>query len=165
MTTGIGSTKAPGPTSFNALTHLGSDGNARILSLLKAETTDASATPFWTDGRSGSVGISLNFVSFPVGTTIVTYAYKGLVIAQRTDAGGNESAVFEFEGAIRNDNGTTALVGTPTVNQIAADAAAAGWTVNISANDTIDELIIEGVGEVGKTIEWSCTLETVCNVF
>lgn len=85
------------------------------------------------------------------------WAFRCLVSARRVDGGGSEAAAYSVTGAIRNDAGTTALLGTPTITVLGEDVAA--WDVSVAANNTTDTLEIKGTGENSKTINWVGRLE------
>jgi hypothetical protein len=62
--------------------------------------------------------------------------------------------VFErIFGAIRNQAGTTALVGS-TVTDRTDDAGATTWVIAVAADDTADELTVDVTGEAAHTIDW-----------
>jgi hypothetical protein len=64
-----------------------------------------------------------------------------------------DSWVHEIRGAVKNIGGTSTLIDV-TDESLAEDAAAAAWTVSVTANDTTDALDITVTGELNKTIEW-----------
>ena len=62
--------------------------------------------------------------------------------------------VFErVFGAIRNQAGTTALVGS-TITDRTDDAGATTWTIAVAADDSADELTVDVTGEAAHTIDW-----------
>lgn len=89
--------------------------------------------------------------------TNTVWAFRCLVSARRVDGGGSEAAAYSVTGAIRNDAGTTALLGTPTITVLGEDVAA--WDVSVAANNTTDTLEIRVTGETSKTINWVGRLE------
>jgi len=67
--------------------------------------------------------------------------------------------VFErIFGAIRNQGGTTALVGS-TVTDRTDDAGASTWVIAVAADDTADELTVDVTGEASHTIDWKVRVE------
>lgn len=64
--------------------------------------------------------------------------------------------VFErIFGAIRNQAGTTALVGSTVVDRT-DDAGATTWTITVAADDATDQLTVDVQGEALHTIDWKC---------
>jgi len=78
-------------------------------------------------------------------------------VARRTDADG-ESSSYTIQGGIDNNAGTTALVGTPFMLDLAEDTAA--WVVEAAADNTNDALIINVTGQATKTIKWVAFVHT-----
>ena len=60
---------------------------------------------------------------------------------------------------IKNDSGTTALVGTVTNAHTADDAGASAWAVTIAADDGADLLTVDVTGEAAHSIDWTCVIE------
>jgi hypothetical protein len=66
--------------------------------------------------------------------------------------------VFErVFGAIRNQGGTTALVGTNIISRT-DDAGASTWVVTVAADDGADELTVDVAGEAAHTIDWKVSV-------
>ena len=76
------------------------------------------------------------------------------IVARRGSS--TESAAYLVTGAIKNDGGTTALVGTPTVTVVGEDDAA--WAVSVTANNTDDTLDITCTGAAAKRVHWVGTI-------
>ena len=76
------------------------------------------------------------------------------VVGRRKNS--TETCAYLITGAIKNDAGTTALVGTPTINVVGEDAAA--WDVSVQANNTNDTLEIMVTGAAGSTVYWVATV-------
>lgn len=155
-------------------------------SLYLAEQTDASAdiagygqlwvdlaTPNilnFTDDTGQDIQISPNRAT--VQTTDATQTeIISIPIASGTMSGfeihlsGHESAtgdsVFErVFGAIRNQGGTTALVGSTVVDRT-ADTGAAAWTITVAADDGTDALTVDVTGEASHTIDWKVSVEVL----
>jgi len=87
----------------------------------------------------------LDIIPLPNDTTWQVTAY---IVARRTDAD-NESAAYWIQGAIDNNAGTIAMVGSPQITAIEDTAA---WSATI---DALAGLYVEVIGETGKTIRWS----------
>jgi hypothetical protein len=124
------------------------------LLVLGKQTTDATATVLTSDGAAGG---STNQVILPNNSA---YYFKGAVIAGVTGAGDTKG--WSIEGVIKRGAGvgTTALVGTPTVTSLYADAGAATWAVTATADTTNGGLKITVTGQASTTIRWVCELDT-----
>ena len=122
-------------------------GDAQKSSLvLRKETTDATATNLALNGVSDEITLLDQDLKF--------FTIK--VAGRRTDADG-EGAAYKFEGAVDNNGGTTALVGSPLKTVIAEDNTA--WDVDVTADNT--GLHITVTGEAGKTIRWVASVDLV----
>jgi len=120
--------------------------------VVTVSTTTATPAVLTKDGGAAGAG---NSIVIPSDTT---WGFNISVVARRTDAD-NESAFYKFEGCIDNNAGTTALVGTPVKTIIAEDTAA--WDVTITANNTLNSLVITATGEASKTISWKAKVEII----
>ncbi len=88
---------------------------------------------------------------------------SGTTFGYRINIVGNEAAtgdtVFEsIFGAIHNQGGTTAIVGSDIVDRT-EDAGAAAWVVTVAADDTTDALTVDVTGEASHTIDWKVSVE------
>lgn len=77
-------------------------------------------------------------------------------------AGGAGSAgdagIYTFVGGIRRDNaGNTALVGSVTKVVVAEDTGA--WDVNVTANDSLESLVVTVTGAASNEILWEAKVE------
>lgn len=87
--------------------------------------------------------------------TVVSFYIKVQAIQTGGTAGTvGDSYVHEIRGAVKNIGGTTSLVASVTDEEIAEDVGAAGWIVNVTANDGTDALDITVTGETDKNITW-----------
>ena len=97
-------------------------------------------------------------------TEIISIAVaSGTTFGYRINIVGNEAAtgdtVFEsIFGAIHNQGGTTAIVGSDIVDRT-EDAGAAAWVVTVAADDTTDALTVDVTGEASHTIDWKVSVE------
>jgi len=67
--------------------------------------------------------------------------------------------VFErIFGAIRNQGGTTALVGSTIIDRT-DDAGATTWVISVEADDAGDALTVDVTGEGSHTIDWKVRVE------
>lgn len=123
--------------------------------VLRYTTTDA--TPSVLSGDGVVIG-STNTTVIPDNHAYTAVAY---ITARNTSTG--DMASWRIEGAVKRGTGaaSTALVGTPVVTAIAADAGAASWVVSMVANTTRGSVEIQVVGVAATTIHWVCKLSTV----
>jgi len=84
-----------------------------------------------------------------------TWAIKGLVVARRGTT--QESAAYEFTGAIDNQSGTVALVSAITPTAIEDTA---GWDLTVTADDANNSLKL-GVTGAAAAINWVAYVQTV----
>ncbi len=122
---------------------------------LRVATSTGTQTPLSIDGITEQITI-------PVNKTII---FSG-VVGARSSIG--DSAYWEIRGVIKNDSGTTSLVGTPLVSYIASDLGALTWNsgniysaIAINADNATDSLAILVTGESGVTIRWNSFIKTV----
>ncbi len=82
----------------------------------------------------------------------------GDVVARDTVT--NDSASFTFSVLIKRgaDAASTAIVGTPTVTREFNDAAAATWTVSLSADTTNGALAVTVAGAGANDVRWTVEL-------
>jgi len=115
---------------------------------MKRDTTTAAASGLSLDGSGGLV--------IPVDTT---WAIEATVVARRTDVDG-ESAAWRFTALMKRDAGNTAaLIGTPAITSLGANA---GNTWNLAVSyATAGNLNVTVTGEDGKTIRWLANLRIV----
>jgi len=122
--------------------------------VLARQTTDATATVLTSTSTAAS---GTNQVILPNNSA---YYFKGSVIAGVTGAGDTKG--WSIEGVIKRGAGvgTTALVGTPTVTSLYANAGASTWAVTATADTTNGGLAITVTGQAATTIRWVCELDT-----
>jgi hypothetical protein len=65
----------------------------------------------------------------------------------------------EFEGAIKNISGTTAIVDEVTEIFVAEDAGAVSFSATIEADNTTDSLFIKVTGVAATTINWKAVTQ------
>lgn len=132
-------------------------------SKLTAYGITTNATPGVLDlGDAATITIPANSIAF----------FKGNAVAiQQGGSGGavGDSASWNFNGCIKNVSGTTALVDTVmwqdstgawgTTNSRTQDAGAVNWTLNPTADNATDTLVLTATGEANKTIYWLVNIE------
>ena len=89
-----------------------------------------------------------------------TFAFNGTVVAK--DAATGDSAMWTVMTLMKRgaNASTTALVGTPTVTKVFADAGAAAWTIALTADTTNGGGVITVTGEAAKTIRWVSNIDS-----
>jgi hypothetical protein len=124
------------------------------LLVLGVATTDATATVLRSNT---SAATTTNQVILPNNSA---YYFRGECIAGKTAAGDTKG--WYIEGVIKRGAGvgTTALVGTPSVTSLYADAGAATWNVTATADTTNGGLAITVTGQAATTIRWVCQIRT-----
>jgi hypothetical protein len=124
------------------------------LLVLGVQTTDATATALRSDTSAAS---GTNQVILPNNSA---YYFRGEVVAGVT--GGGNTKGWYVEGVIKRGAGvgTTALVGTPTVTSLYADAGASTWALTATADTTNGGLAITFTGQASTTIRCVCQLRT-----
>lgn len=125
-----------------------------------------SPTPFVTAGDAQSnqwvlkkettTATQADMLAAPIIPENTTWAFTALVVARRADADG-ENAAWEVKGLMKRDaGGTGALVGTPSVTAIGANAGNT-WALAVGAY-SIGTLRFLVTGEASKTIRWVVSL-------
>jgi hypothetical protein len=89
------------------------------------------------------------------------YAFQIICIAGVTAAG--NSKAWRITGAIKRaaTAASTVLVGTPSVDILAADAGASAWLLNVVADTTNGALQVQATGQAATTIRWNANIEAV----
>lgn len=111
-----------------------------------------------TDGISGSVELFLE-PTFSRRLTVATnrvLAYE--ILAAGVGAAG-DSAGFRIAGVVENVGGTVSLVGNGG-EVVALGRDDLGWTVVVTADDTLDALKVLGISTPGVITRWVATVRT-----
>lgn len=89
------------------------------------------------------------------------YAFQIICIAGVTTAGASKA--WRITGAIKRgaSAASTILVGTPSVDILAADAAASAWLLNVVADTTNGALQVQATGAAATTIRWNAKIQSV----
>lgn len=124
------------------------------LLVLARQTTNATATVLCSD--NGAAGTT-NQVILPNNSA---YYFRGEVVSGVT--GGGDTKGWSIEGVIKRGAGvaTAALVGTPTVTSLYADAGAATWALAVAADTTNGGLKVTFTGQASTTIRTVCQIRT-----
>jgi len=124
------------------------------LLILARQTTDATATVLCSDNTAAG---TTNQIILPDNSA---YFFKGEIVSGVT--GGGNTKGWTIEGVIKRGSGvaSAALVGTPTVTSLYADAGAATWSIALAADTTNGGLKITFTGQASTTIRTVCKIET-----
>jgi hypothetical protein len=125
------------------------------LLILAVETSNA--TPAVLTSNSIKTGNTGNQVILPNNSA---YFFTGEVVSGVT--GGGDTKGWSIEGVIKRGAGvgTTALVGTPTVTSLYADAGAATWAIAVTADTTNGGLRVTFTGQAATTIRTVCSIRS-----
>ena len=113
---------------------------------LAVQTADATATVATTNTSSAGI---VNQLTLPANSAMV---FTGTVVANVT-SGGNTHA-WQFRGSIKRGSTNVALVGTPSIDDIAYDSGASAWSFAISADTSNQALAFTVTGQASTTIRW-----------
>lgn len=128
----------------------GAEGDAQGRQyILRADTTDATATVLTTDNGSASVFNCPRVDS----DTVITF--DGVVTA--TQNGAQAYAGWKVEGLIVSDGGTV----TMAASTVTAIQNTPNWGMTVTADDSNNILKITGTGEAAHNIRWVANIRTV----
>lgn len=121
--------------------------------VLRRQLTSGSYARLASDGGTGT---GATMLTLPDDSTFIV---RGQVVARNT-ASDTDSMCWEFKCAIRRGAGaaSVAFIGSPVIDLIASDGSA--WVVTLAVNTYIGCLEVRGTGDITKTINWVCTLDT-----
>ena len=141
------------PASNSPIADVSGNSQSALL-ILGRQTTDATATVL---ASNSSAAAATNQIALPQNSA---YYFTGEVIAGVTAAGNTKG--WSISGVIKRGvlASTTALVGTPTVTSLYADAGASTWSVAVTANTTLGCLTITVTGQASNTIRWVAQIRT-----
>jgi hypothetical protein len=141
------------PASTTPITTTQGASQSALL-VLGVQTTDATATVLRSNTAAAT---TTNQVILPNNSA---YFFQGQVIAGKTAAGDTKG--WTIEGVIKRgaNAASTALVGTPTVTSMYADAGAVTWVVAVTADTTNGGLAITVTGQASTTIRWVAQIRT-----
>jgi hypothetical protein len=135
--------------------------------ILSATTTNATITELYSLYNSNPNTTSIPILPAPSASTSSVYTFRGLVSAK--DTATTNAAGWEIKGVIQRTGagvGTVALVGTPSITLLGANAGAisAGWgqvgNVTVTADTTNGGISVNVTGAASTTIRWNCRLDT-----
>ena len=122
--------------------------------IFKKETNNATPTELTSDGVDEPGAGDDNRFLIPNNKAI---GFTIDIVARRD--GGSQNSFFTRRGMIQNTGGTCSLVGA--VQTIGTDINAAGWAVEITADDTDNYLAITVTGALGVIIDWVAVISGI----
>ena len=141
------------PAQNGAIT--GSAGVSQSAMLIVGtQTTNATATALTCDAQAAG---TTNQVILPNNSA---YFFTGEVVSGVT--GGGNTKGWTISGVIKRgaNAASTALVGTPTVTSLYADAGAATWAIAVTADTTNGGIRVTFTGQAATTIRTVCQIRT-----
>ena len=109
---------------------------------LSGTTSNNTQTEIFVDGVASSrMTIATN----------TTWMFSAMVAARSA----TESAGYKIEGVIKNDGGTTSLVGIAVKTVFAEEDAT--WDITVEADDTNDALVFKVTGDSADSVTWEVT--------
>ena len=134
-------------------------------------TTDANGVGTWQAAAGGPAGPSGTTLSGTTANNTQTEIFVDGVASSRMTIATNttlmfsamvaarsatESAGYKIEGVIKNDGGTTSLVGTAVKTVFAEEDTA--WDITVEADDTNDALVFKVTGDSADSVVWEVTV-------
>ena len=121
----------------------------------RKDTTDATTVRLTADAGTASAANQLalrNSSAFRV---------RGTVVARNTST--NDCKEWTFDALIKRgaNAAATAIVGTPSITSTFADAAASGWTIDVTADTTNGALAINVTGAAATTVRWTGVVHSI----
>ena len=134
-------------------THTTQDSRRKRLYILKAATTDATATALTANITTAASNNQLTLRNNSA------YAFNGTIVGRESAANGTESAAFKIEGLVRREAnaGTTTLVNSAITILSNADS----WGgIALVADTSNGALKINVTGKSSTSIRWVATIDT-----
>lgn len=156
LITGVDGTDRGMPNAqIHASGHFSADGDSQAgRYLTRVQTRDAVSTPATQDGNAGD---GTNQVLLP---SFATYLVRALVCGRRTDVAG-DVAGYVVSCVVSRGNlpASTAVIGV--VQQEVVHESDASWDATLFADTTFGAIQVLVTGAVGKTINWTASIQTV----
>src|SRR5258706_2759682 len=122
------------------------NGDAQTsLYVCRGATTDGTLTELFLDGASQRIVVPVNS----------TWTFDAFVTARSST--GN-SGGYQIRGTIKNNPGTTSIVGSPTFTLLGEDVAA--WDAMVAADNANHALVVRVTGAAATSIRWVASLRT-----
>jgi trimeric autotransporter adhesin len=116
--------------------------------ILRADTTDATATVLTTDNTTPGTTDQI------VAASDTCIMFSGTLVAMQN--GAQDQGGWEIKGLLKNDGGTTTLVSS----NIQTFDDGNGWVVALTADNTNNALAITCTGEASHNIRWVANIQT-----
>ncbi len=136
--------------------------NLRALAMPKLQfndTGDAQTSVYVCRGTTTNSALNELFLDGVAERMVVpensTWGFDALVTGRTANG---DSAAFQIRGSIKNNSGTTTLIGSPVFLQLGNDAT---WNASVDADDVNDALIVRVNGAAGTRIRWVASVRTV----
>jgi hypothetical protein len=142
------------PRTFSGILRFGQSTIPVNLGSFRVQTTNNTAT------RASKNGAAIGATNCDPLENGELRHYEGRVIAYEPATGDSKSWSIECTIKRGANAAATALVGTPTVTELYADAGASAWTVGITADTTLGAMALTVTGENSHTIRWMATTST-----
>lgn len=147
--------RTKGLSSF-AEQFFGDDGDAQTRrAIFRAQTTDNTQTPATTNRDVESSGVVLTLDNNS------TYAVRATAVARRPSNGDSKAWSIDFLIKRGANAAATSVVGSPAITDIAADAGASSWSIDVAAETTIGAARFLVTGANSQTIDWVIALQSV----
>lgn len=131
----------------------------RYTLVVRARTTDATATQATSDGAAASSD-NRPALSNSLGASAIFV--RGRVLACGTANNVTDVKSWEFTATLRRGtSGNCALVNAVTPTVVDAGSTAGAWTISVTADTGNQCLAIQVTGEAAKTINWAADLDVV----
>ena len=150
---GYGSVASLNGAFARASSYIATPGDAQF-QILEASNSTSNATPteLKLGGQYGSrISIATNSV----------WAFSILVVASTSNCA--QVAAYQFDGVIKNANGTVSIVGSVVKTVLGEDDAA--WDCDVTADDTNKALAITATGKASTAIRWHAAINMSMVVF
>jgi hypothetical protein len=125
--------------------------------VVRAETTGSTPVAMTTDTQAG--GLKNQFIL----SNSSAVAFTAKVVARNTDGGALAIKGWEIKGLARNQGGMV-IIGTPTVT-VLGDTNATALSVTVGTDNTNRALVLNAVGEAGRTHAWTAVIDSAEIVF
>lgn len=119
---------------------------------LRNSTTDATPATLTSNASTAAATNQLYMGAANNRSAIV----RGMVVARQTGNSGAKKS-WQFMAHLDRDNGTLALVASVTPSVVADSGV--GWSIAVTADNTLKTLKVEVTGAAATTIRWACGLD------
>lgn len=140
----------------NSVVHGGgvfsSEGDAQAEQIILLATTLGA-----TQAEMATVGVSAGDASAFALPNDSASTFEIQVVARQISTTPGDQSGWLIRGVVRNNGGTSTLVGTPLITNVGATAGATTWAVALGISGA--RVTISVTGEAGKNIRWVATVK------